>query len=92
MCAKNCWSLDPLTSGRLLSQVSLFFSLLSYKEASSQKKKLQTYFVTFSNTTVLYFLMHIGEIIGNLPNKECEGARGDILMDIGPSIGYLHQP
>ena len=83
MCAKNCWSLDPLTSGRLLSQVSLFFSLLSYKETSSQKKKLQTYFVTFSNTTVLYFLMQIGEIIGNLPNKECEGA--------GPSIGYLHQ-
>ena len=36
--------------------------------------------------------MQIGEIIGNLPNKECEGARGDILMDIGPSIGYLHQP
>ena len=22
--------------------------------------------------------MQIGEIIGNLPNKECEGARGDI--------------
>ena len=39
----------------------------------------------------LYFLMQIGEIIGNLPNKECEGARGDILMDVGPSTGYLHQ-
>ena len=35
--------------------------------------------------------MQIGEIIGNLPNKECEGARGNILMDIGPSTGYLHQ-
>ena len=23
--------------------------------------------------------MQIGEMIGNLPNKECEGARGDIL-------------
>lgn len=38
VCAKNCWSLDPLTSSRLLSQVSLFFSL-SYKETSSQKRK-----------------------------------------------------
>ena len=27
VCAKNCWSLDPLTSSRPLSQVSLFFSL-----------------------------------------------------------------
>ena len=35
--------------------------------------------------------MQIGEIIGNLPNKECKGARGDILMDIGPSTRYLHQ-
>ena len=44
VCAKNCWSLDPLTSGRLLSQVSLFFSLLSYKETSSQKKKVVNIF------------------------------------------------
>ena len=26
-CAKNCWSLDPLSSSTLLSQISLFFSL-----------------------------------------------------------------
>ena len=35
--------------------------------------------------------MQIGEILGNLPNKECEDARGDILMDIGPSTGLLLQ-
>ncbi|KAK7831722.1 hypothetical protein CFP56_027084, partial [Quercus suber] len=27
VCAKNCWSLDPLSSSTLLSQISLFFSL-----------------------------------------------------------------
>ncbi|KAK7837199.1 putative disease resistance protein rpp1, partial [Quercus suber] len=48
-------------------------------------------FVIFSNTTLLYFLIQIGEIIGNLPNKECEDARGDILMDIGPSTRFSHQ-
>ena len=35
--------------------------------------------------------MQIGEILGNLPNKECEGARGDILMDIGPSTRLFLQ-
>ena len=35
--------------------------------------------------------MQIGEIIGNLPNKECEGAGGDILMDMGPSTRFSHQ-
>ncbi|KAK7843752.1 disease resistance protein rpp5 [Quercus suber] len=57
-------------------------TIIDYKE---------TNFVVFSNTTLLYFLMQIGEIIGNLPNKECEGARGDILMDIGPSTRFSHQ-
>ncbi|KAK7837198.1 putative wrky transcription factor 19 [Quercus suber] len=51
----------------------------------------ETNFVIFSNTTILYFLIQIGEIIGNLPNKECEDARGDILMDIGPSTRFSHQ-
>ena len=43
------------------------------------------------NGALFSYCYQIGEIIGNLPNKECEGARGDILMDIGPSTGYLHQ-
>nr|XP_023892071.1 TMV resistance protein N-like [Quercus suber] len=76
---KHCEKLQILPS-KLMLKSRKYFNLEGY---SSLEK--------FPNIHPIMKCLEIGENIGNLPNKECEGARGDILMDIGPSTRFSHQ-